>query len=520
MMTIPVFPGESDRQFSFFPPELSSEAQNAVFTYMQESKGRADPDILRRTNRVVGSLALFAGESLPPRAFDAAALMPLAEQLAHPNHSFRYRAASSGLHQYFTSNGTPLARSNGYVGTLLGDIPHLEESAGSYVSRLNDEQYTMLRGDNPIPPKAWINFTVGANIPEVARVHRKTNVESQLIKAFDAVDGILYAPDDDQELFDRVIRAESAYSVPLEAYGFHASDMSLQSTAGKTRVFKAGHEAILESTTKLLDRVKNISTEDIFYQYFGVRPKEHLFQTAKETLYDETIIYSSTPIEALSRGDSKGELHARFKTVGKYALKLLRNPNYSTEDSRRPSDLFGMLAVLPDEDQLAKFFTNTMAHVSRNDAITLETSASKNSPIYIKGSPEYVQRICSQLPSEVDRYIEKAIVTDKPRDHTYQVIKFTSTLSIGGEDIPIEFQFQTAEDRDNARLGKPAHLNHNAKRGDGIADVILGSPDELRTMYSRKHDIDPQGERVNPLSIIHGEEVRRRYLDSRRTNSR
>gem|GEM_PF-6196432 len=515
-MSIPIFPGDSSAQFNFFPPELSDGAKDAVLTYVHQAERYADSDILPRTSRVIGSLALFAYENLPPHAFDAAALMPLSEQIQHPNRPRRYQAASNALHEYFNRDNMPLSRSNGYVGTLLGDLPHLEVSAGSYKNRLNERELGLLEGHEPIPQEEWINFTVGANIPEIARVHDVTNVESQLIKAADAADRIIHAPDDDQELLDRIIRAESSHSVPLEVYGFHAFDMMLRSTAGKMRVLKAGHEQILEQATDTLGRAKNISTEDILYQFFGTRPQEHLFQTAKESLYDETIIYSSTPLSELMSSVDDGEVHARFKTVGKYALKLLRNPHYSREQSRCPSDLFGMLAVLPDERQLAAFFTDTIRHVVKNDAVDLKVAASKKKPLYIQGSPEYVQTVCKQLPNDILQNIEIEIIQNKPADHIYQVIKFTSVAHIGGEDIPVEFQFQTATDRDNARLGKPSHMNHNAKSSHGVADVILGTPDDLRTIYNRKHDIDPRGQFVNTRSIVHGEEMRQLYERSRR----
>lgn len=514
-MSIPIFRGELSH-FSLFPDELSVDAKDAVATYLDTAKSAGDKSILPRTNRIVGSLALFADSNLPAHAYDAAALMPLAQQLEHPNQPLRYGAASAGLHQYFTRTHRQSARLGGYVGTLLGDMPHLRTAAGTYRDRLDEAQREALEGDAPIPPRLWLNFNVGADIPEIARVHNITNVESQFIMAADAVDRIVHAPDDDQELFDRIIRAESFHSVPLEAYGFHAFDMMLQSAAGKKRAIKAGHEQILERATSTIEGAKNVETEDILYHYFGMRPKQHAFQTAKEPLYDEAIIFSSTRLSELRPEMQHGTVHARFKTVGKYALKALRKNHYDIDNMSLPSDLFGMLAVVPNEDELGKLFAQLIHRAMKNDAIELKTAPSKERPFYVQGSPDYIRRIFAQLPPELHRHVQEKKIEDVPSDHIYQVAKFTSILRIGNETLPVELQFQTEEDRANARLGKPSHMSHNAGKGAGASRIIPGSEDDLKKIYARKHKIDPNGEFVNRYSIPNGDEMRHRYLASLR----
>jgi hypothetical protein len=97
----------------------------------------------------------------------------------------------------------------------------------------------------------------------------------------------------------------------------------------------------------------------------------------------------------------------------------------------------------------------------------------------------------------------------------YQVAKFTCELTLKDKVLPIEFQFQTVDDRANARHGKPSHVNHNAKTGNGAAQTIPGSGHDLRTIYSRKLEVDMTGELVNSRSIGNGEEFRARYMKSR-----
>ena len=517
MTNVPLFPDAAGRAFSLFPPELPPEAGDTVATYLDVAAEVADRSTLQRTTRVLGSLAAFT-DKFPANAYAAAAFVPLAEQIHHPNRPKRHRAAGIALQSYFNRQGAT-ARANGYIGTLLGDMSHLHAGADTYVERLGDEERMILQGNEALPPEKWLTFRVGANIPKIAAIHDKTNVESQLIGAAYAIDDMAHAPDNDQALIDRIIRAESFYSVPLEIYGFHAYDTLLRSTASKIRVLRSGHEQLLEQSRAILDGAKSFETEDILRHFFEANSASHSFQTAHESFYDETISYTSTSLGELTHDKQQGTLKTRVKGLGGFALKRLTNPNYINNHTNHPSDVFGMLAVLPDEAQLGSFFADTIERVLKDDAITLTTAASKKAPLYIQGTRDFVQVIRNSLPEELSSLVD----CDPDRfegatsDEIYQVAKFTCTLHIGGHELPIEFQFQTQRDRVNARLGTPSHMNHHAKKSSNRAAAIIpGTPDDLHAIYSRKHDIDPRGLLVRTKSIPHGEDFKRRYLASLR----
>lgn len=515
MTNVPIFPDSAGRAFSLFPPELPPEAGEAVATYLDTAADVADRSTLQRTARVLGSLAAFT-DRFPANAYAAAAFVPLAEQIHHSNRPRRHHAAGIALKTYFNRQGAN-ARANGYVGTLLGDMPHLHEGASAYVERLSEEEREVLQSDEALPPDKWLTFRVGADIPRIATIHDKTNVESQLIGAAYAIDSMAHAPDNDQELLDRIIRAESFYSVPLEIYGFHAYDTLLRSTASKIRVLRSGHERLLEESRVILDAAKSFETEDILRHFFEESSANHSFQTAHESFYDEAISYTSTSLGELTHDKQQGSLKTRVKGLGGFALKRLTNPNYINSHTDQPSDVFGMLAVLPDEAQLGSFFADTIERVLKDEAITLTTAASKKAPLYIQGTRDFVHHIRSALPEELLSLVHchPYELESATPDEIYQVAKFTCTLRIGNHDLPIEFQFQTQRDRVNARLGTPSHMNHHAKKGSNKAAAIIpGTPDDLRAIYSRKHDIDPRGLLVRTKSIPHGEDFKRRYLAS------
>lgn len=495
------------------PPQLSERARSAVSTYIHEAGGHASPDTTARAIRVIGTLAAFAPDDFPQTAFDAAAMQPLARHLRHPDQHSRYRAAGMGLLDYFSEPESGRKSSN-YVGTLLGDLRYIDKAADSYMDRLRkNDMHSLLKSDEGIPKDAWLSLRVGANVPVLAEVCGKTNVESQLAAAAFVADLVFHPQDEDRKLFRDVLRTETFDAPLLEIYGLHAFDMMMQSNAGKVRVMKSGNEAVLEHTMKVLDEAKKISVEDIMKQVFGHVPKEHLFQTSQESLYDEKIVFSSTALSEVC-DESEGKLNARFKSVGKYALKLLRNANYDLESETKPADIFGMLAVLPDRKALGNLFGATVEQLLTNNSVDFVVSASKRKPLYIQGSPEYVREICMQLPPEVLSLIQLKVIKNTPEDHIYQVTKFTCEINFAGQKLPMEFQFQTSADRTNARLGPTSHMNHNAGHDDDLAAIIPGSPSDLRTIFTRAKKIDGYGETVNGQSIRHGEELQRALLKS------
>ena len=513
-MRTPESTGGSSRHSAVLPTELSTDARTVFAAFGNHIDDATNKALIERTRRVVGSLALFMGSHLPDPSYDAAALAPIAEHL-HDTRDVFYGAAGESINLYFPGETKNYPRDKGYVATLLGDLPHLSRSAASYRQRVVEVGERMPGEEDEITPNDWLDFTVGADIPGIADIHSRTNVESQLIMAADAIDRIVHNAGDDNELLDRIIRAESMHSVALEVYGFHAFDMMLQSEAGKTRVRMAGHEDLLADVYDRLESTKAaVTSEEILAEILTLEPGKPLFRSERSSLYDEKIDYSSM----LFSGEKwNGQLHMRFKTVGKYALKILRNDNYDHESTATlPSDLFGILAVVKDERELGNLFRQAVESIGMNDNVEFMVAASKRSPLYVQGSPEFVREICSQLPSPIAEATQTKIIPNDP-SHVYQVAKFTCEVRVNGITVPVEFQLQTEADRANARLGKPSHMNHNAKLSQSPLGIKFGDDEDLRRIYERKRRIDPQGIRVNRPSIEHGEEIRRRLTEWRQS---
>lgn len=497
---------------------LSEAAQYALHTYVQRAGGYAEPELCPQAERVVEVLDLFAPEAMPPHALDAAALQALGNAVQSPNRPVRWRAAGEGLLNYFTyPSDTRNQRTNGYVGTLLGDMKYIDEAANGYQSRLDAAGQGALEGYEPMSADMWRDCRVGANVNELERISKATNLESQLARAALVTDIIDNgASDNNQELLKNIIQAESFYAPLLEIYGLHTFDMMLQSTTNKTRANKSGKEAVLHEAKTILDRAKQVGASEIMRHVLGRRVEEYTFKSPEKPLYGESFIYRSTQLNVLTDGAYEGTLSARFKTEGKYTFKMLNNKHYAENSEARPADVFGMHATLLDERQVGAFFAETLQSVEKNSALTFTTAPSKDASIFIRGSEGYVRSIVAQLPSGFDHTkVQTEVITGKTPDEIFQVAKFTAELAVGSERVPIEFQFQTKSDRVNARLGALSHMNHNAQKSSGdAASIMPGSPGALFGIHEKRYKVNPSGEHVLPETIAHGEQFKKAFSRS------
>lgn len=460
-------------------------------------------------SRTVGTLATYGPSLLSQNVYDTAVMTPLGDHLQIPNERRRYVAAGMGILAYFTSqNNYNTHQENGYVGTLMGDMPHLAALANGFEARLS--QYRSAQGltnDDGVMADDWRSLRVGANIPDLAMACYQNNIESILVRSAYVADRLTHPRDDELELLREISRVETFYAPLLEILGLHAFDMMMRSNVDKIRFMKSGDNTALQLASDTMRRAKDIEIEDIFEQLLGIRPREHTFSTNANSLLDENIIYSSTDASELGMAVDAGEIRSRFKGVGNYARKIIENPEYDAnpESTNKPMDVFGLLAVLPDAGAVGQLFGYVADRVRRNDHIYLHPAGKKWSPFYIQGSKDYVRQVVSQLPSDL-----ADLVQVKPEDcaasDIFQVSKFTCFINFGDYLLPVEFQFQTEADRANARIGKLSHMSYHS--GDGIGSVIPGKSSDLRYINERRKRIDNKniGRFVNGQSIPHGEE--------------
>ena len=502
---------------------LSQPAVSALNTFQDQAGRHAESGLVGQSERIVEMLEQFSPGALHGAAFDAAALQHIAGYVHEGKAPVRRRAAAVALYDYFgmSNSDQHLKRWIGYPGVLLGDIVKIDAAADSFKQRLEQhdpETFALLQNNDEIPKDMWLNLRIGADIPELARVRKVTNIESRLARAAYTIDRMMHGDDDDAQLFEDISRIRSHHSPGLDALGLHAFDMVAQSNADKIALMKSGNEAILDRSMNTLDQAKRIDTKEIMKEVFGVMPVRHSFDTNNETFYGEKIIFSTTSISELSRGDFDGDVNARFKTVGKYAMKQLRNPNYSASLESGPADVFGMLATLPDHKQLVDFFAATVLQVSNNSKLELVASASKKKPLYIQGTSDYVERMLDAMPDNFLDNIQVSVLPGNESD-VYQVVKFTCQMRQGEITLPIEVQMQTNSDRESARFGAASHTHYNARKyGNGeiksgvhdISATIPGSPYDLAVIHRDRDKIDAGGQTVKSASIPNGMAFERR----------
>ena len=501
---------------------LSQPVSDAVDTYIEYAGLHASANFRQRVGRIANILNAFAPKEFPKQAFDAATLQTIASRLYNPGHIVRNQAAGRAFLDYYSHpDNHNDSKNNAFVATMLGDIPHIDRSADEFESRM----IAAGRGDifdysKPISNDDWLTLRTGPNIPEIAKASRATNVESMIARCAFQVDHVTQPIEDDSMKLFRDVQRVDSFDVPvLDALGLNAFSILASSNAGKVRAIKSGNEATLDIASRLLERVKEVSTEEIMEAIYGVQPKQHLFQVYdNSSSYGEKIVFSSTDLneffDVKSGSGKTPKINARFKGVGDAAMKLLRNSNYNTADSANHlMDIFGLMAILPDERSLSDLLSYTVDKIANNNNIEMKPAPSKdqNKRFYVQGSARFVRSILSKLPADIARDAQ-VYSEDRPENRLYQVAKFTCTITFGEIAIPVEFQFQTQADRENARFGYVSHLNHHSK--DAIAGVVSEEEKSLKGIRLRMERMDKNGNIVNGQSIEHGEEFREKFYQA------
>lgn len=494
----------------------SGPVDAAVATYVERAGRFASPNMVRRVGHIANLLIDFAPERFSQQALDAASLQGIANHVIYPNSNVRTPAAIEAIRTYFRHPENNNDRQqNGFISTVFGDYQYIDAAADDFETRVVEaghgavfDRTRLLTSDD------WLNLQIGPNIPKLAEITKKTNIESVIARCAMQIDHVTSpVEDDDLKLFRDVQRIESFDTAMLDALGLNALSILASSNAGKVRAVKSGNEETLEAVYKMHEKIKRVSTEQIMNVMFGKKPKEHLFQVYDNSKYDEQIIFSSTDVSEFFDAKSGGKINSRFKGVGDHTMKILRNPNYdSCNGEKRPMDVFGMLAIMPDEDSLADFFNYVVDTVSANNAFSFKPSASKDpsKQFFIQGSERYIKSVTSRLHPEIQRSLQPE-KKGANESRNYQVLKFTCEVKFGEIVIPVEFQFQTKIDRENARFGYVSHLNHHAR--NAIPGIPSKNEKSLRGVRSRISRMDANGHIVNGQSASHGYEFERRFRE-------
>ena len=330
-----------------------------------------------------------------------------------------------------------------------------------------------------------------------------------------------------------VLEAESFYAPILEAMGYEAFAAELRSVAKVRRLIGQGKEDLVKSAKEIQDRVLQVGMDKIADKIFGVNDGTINYAIRK----DEDSGEYSTHMGEFAADTKYGNMVAgnwRIKTVGSLADKLKGGDGIM--------DIVGMMVISRDRETTACDFAHFIA--DRLKEFRPVCARSKNRPVYIQGTKEYVDAVeqnLRELGVGSDEYLVK-IDTDEKREQRgysiYEISKVTFAVDVDDVEVPVEIQFITKDERRRARTGEVSHIAYKYLQSQGFGKdnlekettrqrvermkIVSLAKEVLGDLHKRRYDMinskitGKLG--INPKSLSSEDKFIERLIDLRADN--
>lgn len=471
----------------------SVPVQQAISEFSEYAVGYDIDGLHDQAERIGIILDIFAKKQLGAKAMDMAGLQVPASYVFGAGGERLAHAGAWAMTGHYTRPDYPMSVDDiFYAASLKGDLRKIDYAGGDWERRLQETPdgaaiFDMLtRADKrPLTPSDYENVKLGINVPNLAETSRLVNVESLLARAALVFDGIVHPPEGDpRRQMMAILRAETFDAPMLDALGMSAYEMAMRSEIGQVRTIGAGRPDLVDLARTKLEAVGDTAQSVLSEELFGHASEQRTFHIDDNTPYGETIRFSEHDLAELTNGKFQGRELGRRKTIGSLAQKMLHKKAY---ESKLPQDIIGRVAILEDREQLADFVAFILHKVEQSDRLSFAVAASKSKPIYAQGREDYLHDLEENIGSTIFGSIETEQI-NKPQNETFQVVKITFNVLVDGVEVPVEYQFQTAEDREIARVGGAAHpfIKVGSTGNLILPPTIVGDKHDLRVIRARK----------------------------------
>lgn len=444
--------------------------------------------------RTADLVHVFAGEDLPSKAIDAAYLHDLYDR-ATGDDPEKKKLAADGVMEYF-NNPHLTNKQKEYVGALVNDMAVIEDTAMWY--RENEGEYDYQEDD----PEIWDKEAPPIPLDDMFTLSKTVNIESVLLKSCEMLDNLHNPAETNVAMMQDIHEAESFYAPLCEVLGYDGLAMELRSHAKQNRLMNQGGEVsdVMIEVAHFCHEMRELGPQSVLrhfadeddYEISSVVNKPRYIDKYSETSY-ETVELGEFAIDA---GDRLLTGNWRIKSVGSLMGKLLRKDR----NGGMPMDVMGMTVISPDEEGVAKDFAYMARRTIESETLRPQKAPSKKHAFVVQGDRAYIDRMCAELGEEFVQNNVDIIENDKG----YRVSKFTC---LGEDDMPIEMQFVTKEDRKAGRVGKWAHIFHKLKEsGISYSEARKAQYAEyLQEIHRRKEHMNAGADElvVNPHSLVY-----------------
>ena len=461
-------------------------------SYISCTEGERE-DFKEHAYRVHKIVKAYTGDDLPPEAASLSLIHDVADRMFNKK-STKYndvwaRNAADALYGFMDDEKISHEQLE-YSASLLADMAKIEQSAAHHrrqMARIAKEEsnedyrkiYSLVaeRHRGKVSPEQWAIAQPLLDLDHMRLEMDKVNIEAFIIKGAEIMDNLQHPSSKRASaVLQDVLEAESFYAPILEAMGYEAFAAELRSVAKVRRLIGQGKEDLVKSAKETQDRVLQVGMDEIADKIFGVNDGTINYAIRK----DEDSGEYSTHMGEFAADTEYGNMVAgnwRIKTVGSLADKLKGGDGIM--------DIVGMMVISRDRETTACDFAHFIA--DRLKEFRPVCARSKNRPVYIQGTKEYVdivERNLRELGVSSDEYLVKIDTDEKceKRGYSiYEVSKVTFAVDIDGVETPVEIQFVTKGERRRARTEEVSHLVYKYLQSLGFSE------DNLEKETTRQH---------------------------------
>ena len=517
--------------------------------YISCTEGERE-DFKDHAYRVYKIVKAYTSDDLPPEAASLSLIHDVADRMFNKK-STKYndtwaRNATDALYEFMDDENISHDQLK-YSACLLADMVEIEQNAAHHrklMAKIAEEEsnddyreaYSLVaeRYVGKVSPDQWRVAQPLLDLDHMRMGMDKVNIEAFIIKGAEIMDNLQH-PSSKREsaVLQDVLEAESFYAPILEAMGYEAFAAELRSVAKVRRLIGQGKEDLVKSAKEIQDRVLQVGMDKIADKIFGVNDGTINYAIRKD---EDSGEYSTHMGEFAADTKYKNMVAGnwRIKTVGSLADKLKGGDGIM--------DIVGMMVISRDRETTACDFAHFIA--DRLKEFRPVCARSKNRPVYIQGTKEYVDAVeqnLRELGVGSDEYLVK-IDTDEKREQRgysiYEISKVTFAVDVDDVEVPVEIQFITKDERRRARTGEVSHIAYKYLQSQGFGKdnlekettrqrvermkIVSLAKEVLGDLHKRRYDMinskitGKLG--INPKSLSSEDKFIERLIDLRADN--
>ena len=507
-----------DRIFESDPSTLQFNGEHAAKAYADLGIDRHD--LFEHACRTEALVRSFAGDAIPEQAIQMVWVHDVFDRFWNtdsPKYTLeRYEAAKYVLLDMLTERRYTEEQIN-YCLSILHDMVEAERASGEH--RTEMARMAALGGEHQgldivsmlsngykgtIPAEAWQAAEPYIMFEYMDSFLRDTNIESLGIKACELLDNMRH-PSSRREsaMLQDVLEAESFYAPILEVIGFDGLASSLRGVSHVIRLEKSGRSDLVEQSREILGNIREVGIDTIAFGVFGEWKRGgYINSVAVDTQTGEIPVIVGDGVIINNNGTA--DIKYRVKTEGSLASKL------DKYEGTEPKDIVGFTVISDDITTSARNFADFITE--RMPYLGGTVAKGKSEPFFVQGSVEYVEAVRAGLRAKgiceeiIQFEPQTAKEVEKDGQRKLEVAKATVLM----DSIPVEVQFLTRDERQEARKGEVAHIIYKyfesfKKIGKELSadekrTIIAKAKKVLEMMHARKYDLNKDSLMVNGRS--------------------